>query len=502
MHVSNISSDMFRNKYFYQSKKREINCSNLKEGLSQVSPSYEYFVPFKASVSSKHLHNFEKLIDKLYERNSNCDIQKVISDIDFYCAGWNLSFSRLLNNKFEVISKDILNAPQDLMLSEHLITGATAQGLDKIRLRFKRIKEFSYSENFPLSADEVIKNMMNSGNLNQMDCLDKSEQSLGIRNAIIQELLEPLELPDVAKKVLKNDFIQGYQEYLRKSNYPVFNETKKDLLKEILKDEDFILYSQKMDKIEANDRRLGENYLNKTIDDIYEDLLKKNISPFENPKYYDYLSKNEEKVDLILENLLGFQTDLIMFKFDNSSIAKKHKVLLTNPMFIDKFDKFIEYVNTQNIDTEGLSPIELQNSFSEYLGTATVYCSAMVENPSGLIKDLQEKRGLYNILSFPKEDFVKKMKYYLDLNPEFSTIKSNLDYVSYGVKNEFIPVSSSIDNINLNIFSDSYNRKPVLIKMTVPKLNIIKQGGNSRDNREKMYIPFTLPSDNLEIINL
>ena len=38
--------------------------------------------------------------------------------------------------------------------------------------------------------------------------------------------------------------------------------------------------------------------------------------------------------------------------------------------------------------------------------------------------------------------------------------------------------------------------------MTVPKLNIIKKEGNSRDNREKMYIPFTLPSDNLEIINL
>ena len=83
------------------------------------------------------------------------------------------------------------------------------------------------------------------------------------------------------------------------------------------------------------------------------------------------------------------------YNFSNSKkIAQKHKVLLANPLFIDKLDDLIKYVDTQNIKTEELSPLELQNKFSDYLGTTTVFCELRSKDPASLIKNLNQKRQI------------------------------------------------------------------------------------------------------------
>ncbi len=511
MYVSQISPAIYSNMQLLQPRSKTNNLTNKNENLSKTGFVQGYYLPFKANVVSKHLRNFETLIDNFYSKYNGCNVKNLSTTFISYCDQQTLSYSRLLNHKFKIMGDGVLNSTPEPSVTETLLVEATSSGLKNIKHRLNsRLKQFSYDVNFPVGANAIINNLKKEGYLPQEISFNNKEQGGNIRKIIADSLFKNLDLPEPVIDVLEHDFITGYADSL-KNNNAVLDESVKKSLKEILQDKDFIQYSQKMDLIESRDKILGLNHLDKTIEALYEDLVKNNLSPFENPKYYDYLSQNEEKLDLLLEKLLGFHISRIENKFNCSQIAPKHKVLLANPLFIDKLDDLIKYVESQNIKTEKLSPIELQKKFSDYLGSITVFCELRSKDPANLVKNLYQD-GHYNS-NLTKEALLQKLKYYLEPSTEMSTIRSNIDMRHKYAENEYIPASLSKDGFNTNISELIYGNKSIIIKTTVPRLNLIKYGSNNLSNSElnfrvnpelleKMYLPFTFSLKDFEIISM
>lgn len=512
MYVSQLSSAVVTNKQLFQTKKQRINTPKSVTTPITTSTQFGYYVPFKANVTSKHLRNFEKLIDNFFAKYKGELAQSTASDFRYYCNNELLSISRLLNDKFRKKGESLLKNATPPPITEPLLITATAIGLENIKHRLRgKTENFSYETNFPLSAEDVIKNMKETDKFPQEIGFDSSKRG-EIRATIIDELLAHLSFPAPIKSVLGHDFTNGFDDYLKKNNIALLDEKMKEALKNILQESDFVAYSKKMDEIEAKDKTLSTS-LENTTDALYEDLINNNISPFENPKYYDYLSQNEEKTSFLLEKLIGITADDYINRFDNSQIDKKHKVLLANPMFIDKLDKLIDFVETQNINTRDLSPIELQNKFSDYLGTETVYLGLLTKEPKNLIENLPSKKSFYSSYNNSKEDTIKKMEYYLKPSSDIKTTLFNIDTRRKGFNNEFIEAALFPESIKFKMTDIFDDNKPVIIKATVPKLHLVEYSNYNTSNSRfgydteyerqlarKMYMPFTFPLDKAEVV--
>ena len=160
--------------------------------------------------------------------------------------------------------------------------------------------------------------------------------------------------------------------------------------------------------------------LQETAEALYNDLVQKHINPFENPKMYNYVTKHNESLDYLLEQLYDFEKLNYDDMFEKSGIDNKHKVLLIDPAIAARFEKFSDFVKKEKINTSDIEPFELRKKFSDYLGTETVYRGIYFDNPQEGIKNLKQNGCYSSLFKYPtKDDIISALKFFLYPNPEY-----------------------------------------------------------------------------------
>ena len=214
---------------------------------------------------------------------------------------------------------------------------------------------------------------------------------------------------------------------------------------------------------------------------LCNDYFEKQISPFDNPLFYRYLSKNSKQTDSILNKIYKRKLPAYDKVLADNNIDKKHRILLVDPEIAAHIDEFGQYVSSSNIDTKKLSPFELRKQFSDYLGTETVYRGLYSDDCNELLETLK-KDGIYPKIAENKSSISDSLGYYLSVAGESAlNVFSRLNDVIKGKKNtEFMSVSSIYDvaaSVAKN-GSNSASTPVVVAKTEVPRLSVIKQKGD------------------------
>ena len=226
--------------------------------------------------------------------------------------------------------------------------------------------------------------------------------------------------------------------------------------------------------------------LKKVSETLCSDFFEKQISPFDNPVIYQYLGKDSRKLDDILNKIYRRKLPQIDKQLEESNIAAQHRVLLVDPEVTAHLDELAEFVTEKKIDTTKISPFDLRQRFSEYLGTETVYRGLKAPDCEELISTLKQE-GIYPKQVSDKANFLESIKYYLTAAGEpVLNVFSRLEDVIRGRKNtEFMSVSSLYD-VSASVAKGGSNnaKTPVVVaKLEVPKLSVIKQKGNFAPRR-------------------
>lgn len=219
-----------------------------------------------------------------------------------------------------------------------------------------------------------------------------------------------------------------------------------------------------------NLQRVGET--------LYHDYFARQISPFDNPIMYQYLAKDSKKLESLLKKL--YKDKLVQYDkmLVENNVAKKHRVLLVDPGVTSHIDEFIRFVNEKKIDTTKITPFNLRRSFSEYLGTETVYRGLNSPEYDILIPELKEK-GIYPQYREKQDEVLNSINYYLSTKAKpVWNVFSKIRDVIRGKHNEFMPVSSIYD-IAASVPKDLGTSKSpvVVVKTEVPRISVIKQKG-------------------------
>ena len=252
------------------------------------------------------------------------------------------------------------------------------------------------------------------------------------------------------------------------------------------------------------------------------DYFEKQVSPFDNPLMYQYLSKDKNKLNSLLTKLYKRKLPDYEKKLHDNNIAEKHRVLLVDPEVTAHIDELTEYVSKEKIDTTKLTPFNLRKNFSNYLGEETIYRGLNAEDSEELINTLKED-GIYPKFHKEKENVLNSIKYYLTTQalPVWNVFSKIRDVIG-GKHTEFMSVSSIYDVAASVSKNGSNNAKTptVVIKTQVPKLSVIKQKGNFKQSfpideetlvigdkkydyktqREQIeaFIPFHIPTKNAD----
>ena len=219
---------------------------------------------------------------------------------------------------------------------------------------------------------------------------------------------------------------------------------------------------------------------------LCSDYFEKQISPFDNPLFYKYLSKDSKKLNSLLDKLYRRKLPKYDEILKANNIDKKHRVLLADPEVTSHIDELAEFVTTSKIDTKKVTPFQLRKSFSDYLGTETIYRGLNGENAEGLTETLQ-KDGIRPKISTEKKNIFDSLNYYLSAAgaPALS-IFARIEDIIRGKKNtEFMSVSKIYD-VAASVGKNGSNnpKTPVIVtKAEVPKLSVIKQKGDFSPRR-------------------
>lgn len=493
--------------------------------------SHGFYLPlsFKADANSSEYQILENQLNSFYEKNKNAKLKNLYTRF----ADFELTSSRLINNAFnKMISKEIEFSQTNQKVSEKDILNAIQKGL--FCTNFHIHKKINHDKLTPEeiidiskdNAEKILSKIKYNENFKSFPLKKNSRNfqqlSFEIYNEV-EQLYSNL-LPN-GTKFISRLFLDEYMKNIKENVYPIFDEELFNNLKILLQKEPFVSFDKQMLKVEKQRKENGFNP-EQTATEIYNDSINQEISPFENRKLYDFLAKDNENLDYLLENIYGFYYPKIQEEFSNSNIATKHKVLLVDPCIYAHFEELTTFIKEKNINTENIEPIDLRNKFSEYLGTETIYRGLYSPEPEQLIKKLKEEGNFASIYQNPQKT-IEAIKYYITNKDGVSV--TALSHISRKIKypeekSEFISVSSIYDvAASVPKFVGEPQTPVVVIKAEVPKLILIKQKGLFSDressainktlkigdrefpyNRDQqkieIFIPFYLPLEKAEYI--
>lgn len=474
------------------------NNNRMQNSISPVYSSNYYLCSFKGAEKTKPIKAFEQFLESFFEENKGKKIQD-ISTTYLSCDIPSCS-SHLINDSFVDMIKSVLNTAKASLINEDLLIGALNSGLQQINISLQDIQAF-------------VEDLKNRGII---AISPNGNELRNIVDEVSHKWIEPLEHSDFFDSMFRRNFY----DYILNNNKPVFDTALFESMKSALEEEPFKSFNDKILRIKA------QNAANPQTEalEIYNDMLEDKIYPFDNPKMYN---QNNEKLDLLLEKIYGYSLDDFLELFNKSGADNKHKVLLIDPGFAAHLEEFIEYIKTKNINTADIEPIELRKSFSDYLGTETVYRGLYSKKPAELIKKL-ERDGNFASIFKNKDAAVEAIKYYLNVDPEGEDEESVYGRIIDKIKNtndgsEFLSVSSIYEvAASVPKLSGKPSTPVVVIKAEVPKLSLIKQEGSfyqmqfnqrhrtlkigdlrlpyDRDMKKiEIFVPFYLPTDKAEI---
>ena len=499
-----------------------LNTENKSVNLVSYPQIYYLLPSFKGEQKNQEFKNFENFIDSLYQSGKGENLKYIdYSKLKHFRdrKGLPLSSSRKMNEEFLCVVAGKLAEKRPQQINEELLTKAIQKGFDK---------SFGHYNYEVCSAKDFISHLKQTKVLDEKISMDEeSSQINAVYDAVNDELIECHdEWSEPRKSRIYFDFIENFQAELEKNYVQLFDEQRLESVKNVLKQEPFLSFEKKLERIEAQ----KNSNLNYTVDDcaydLYNDLIENKISPFENPKTYSFVTKNDEQLDFLLEKIYGTDEEFVSEMFDKSGFDKKQKVLLVDPAIVNYFDDLVKYVNEKNIDTKEIEPYELRKGFSNYLGTETVYRGLYSKSPQDLAQKLK-KDGNYAAAFQDKQKAINAIKYFIDTDESSDeTVYSRIiDKIkSRDTKSEFISATSIYDiaaSVPKHVFHPE--TPVVVVKSEVPKLSLIKQEnyfhsmqtsqlhrvlyvGNNKypyDQRMKeieIFIPFYLPTNNSEIL--
>lgn len=493
-------------KPFSKEQTPQLDAKNHERSISAVYPKSYYF-SFKGEQKCDEIREFEKFADEFYEENKGKRTKSVNTD--------HLAFeipktdSRFVNDEFTNNIRLYVKHNKQPLIGEEMLTKTLQSAINSIESND--------------NAVDVIKKLKEQGKLPEKIELDQNKSELRILILILREMLinSREDWSPSKKKFNSMIFIEKIHEYLKKNNEPVFDKDLLNRIKSCLNEEPFAAFNEKILKIRAQKKVNNFPSAEKCAKEIYEDSVEKKIHPFENPKMYEFVAQNDEKLDFLLEKIYGYGLPAYEEMFNDSGFDKKQKVLLVDPCVGAHFEELVDYVKEKNIDTKNIAPFDLRKGFSDHLGTETIYRGLFAENPEELIEKLKKDGNFSKIYKNP-EDALNAIKYYLTTDPnENNTVNSKIiRKIEFSKKpSEFLSASSVYDIAASVPKQDSDSETPVVvIEAEVPKLSLIKQekrfhsmqmhslhkvlkiGKNKypydRDmSKIEMFIPFYLPTD-------
>lgn len=509
----------------YINEKSEINRNEKTQqktaahsGYAYLSYPANYYVNFKSAPEKSAAHyGYLDYLDTFFEENENRPLKEVINDVDIFEP---ISYSRVLDYEVsKLIAYTIKNIKPEI-IDKKFLKNIINAGLEAI----------NSSEN----SDEVIQSMKNRYIIYHENNININYEYLEKEKLLskIASVLNPAKIPGCEPgcnfDTQKRAFTKAANLYLKEHyKFSVLNEKVYNKIKDRINEfEPLKDYDKKMQAVKAEEIKNNNPSADRYAEEIYNDVIEKHIPPFENEKFYDYLSKNMEKLDLQLEKLYEDKFARIYTDaFNKSGIDEKHKILLVDPGVAFNIEKLAEFVNKNQIDTKKLKPIELRQKFSDYLGTETIYRGVQANDilPEELAEKIRHS-GNYAPAFRNKDKAIRNIKYYLDLKQDVED--SHWDRIiakikRYDKQSEYLSVSSEYD-IAASVPKDYDEEKSVVIEAQVPVLSLLKQkneyenmqtsrmydtlyvGDNRYDyehdqERIEAFIPFYIPPKDMKV---
>lgn len=524
MQVSKISP-ISNNNNIVERKITQANKSkDLDSKSSGILPSIypaNYYLSFQSKVRSKYLKNFEAAIEEFYETFKDTNAKTLSMEFRYSSLVKYQSKSRRLDQIFERKVNESLLATPLPPIDDKLLLGAVMAGLTGIISVDYNDKNELKDKAEPLAA-EFIDILKTEGKLpEEINITDPNEEAdiYSTIYAAAKQLISDIDIP--ASRACSS-FIDEYYNYLEAHRVPLFDEKVKEKLLEILDEPIFQEYVNRMRAIDAQIKVCGNNTMNLCAEDLYKDILNNQISPFNNSKFYEFLSQKDLSVDYMLEAHHGRFSSDIKEMFQNSGCSEKQKVLLLNPVFTTKLIEFNEFLKTTGIDTEQILPYELLMKFRDYLGKETIYRGVKEENINELVNRFQTQ-GERALILRDTNNALDTIKYYLDVPSDDRTVFNKLVAKIKGYTTEFIS-TTSIYGLASSLHRSSFlpTDPVVVLKTEIPKLDVIKQEGRydkiqvSRLNHQlivgkkkypyvkycadiESFVPFVIPAKNMTI---
>lgn len=429
--------------------------------LSQLTYPSNYYIGFKQS--EKGITCFDAILDYLYEKNKDKPLRSVNKDIRLY---YPVTYSRALDNAVQKFISNELKSIEEPLIDKAFLTEIVEKGLgylnssEKVEDIWPKMEDkynICINERTKLSYDELASNSFNGkGIISQIaEVLDRDKV--------------PGYFSDYGFDTQIRAFIKSANGYLNENyKFPVFDEKLlNDLKTKLHSFEPLKKYAALGIEVSSSPHECASN--------LYDDIINKHINPFDNEKFYEYHTKNFNKIDFQLEKLYNnIMKDQYIENLKYGGIAEKHKVLLADPCVAFRSEELAEFVKSNNIDTEALSPFELRKIFSEYLGKKTVYRGVRASNDVG---EKIKNDGTFAHAFVDKEKAIKDIAFYL--SPEWDREDTHwdkiLDKIKYrDKKSPYLSVSTEYD-IAASVPKNYDSNSSVVVKAEIPKLSMIEQ---------------------------
>ena len=510
--------------------KKIIRHNNKIQKFSVTSNSIDsvypknYYLSFKAEPKSPEIQELETFVEDFYEQHKG-KLPKSENEINVWDIPQECRISRFVTDTFVNNFNSIYKSSAKAFVGEEKLIAVLDKTINDSRQRMSTVTRADvHLENFNVKAENIIQELKDKNKIPQVIYADaRSSELRKINNEIFRYILKIDIGNERTKEFFSNYFVNKYYENMKKYNDPVVDTEFVSQMKELLAQEPFKTFNKKSFKIKAQDAINNSPTLDETVDEIYKDMIKKHITPFDNPKMYNYVIQHDEKLDYLLEQIYGYGKDKYDEIFEQSKIDKKHKVLLIDPGVASRFEELAEFVNNKKIDTSKIEPFELRQKFSDYLGTETVYRGMYFYNPEEGIEQLKQQGARAS--SFKKEGNIQAaIEYFLAPSSYFNTtIKSILSHKISSPQsgNPFLSVTSIYDiAAAVPKKYDDPECPVVVIKTELPKLSMIKQKGRfaniqhgparvlcidgkrypyeTQQDKIEAFVPFFMPTDNAQ----
>ena len=527
MKILPISASYSNNQHQSKVKQNSVvkNSLPLQNTISAVYPK-NYYLSFKGEEKCDEIKAFEKLIDKFYKENEGQPAE--YKKLPKYGTPESSTISRFINNRFPDEMNKLIKYKPRAYVSEKDLIDILDKSIKQTKERMSHVDIPEHQlEKLDITAQKIIDELKQE---NKIPTITRSEiKGKEVRNfnAQIFNYIESIDLGDEdTNEVNSSFFIDYYFDNLKKYDIPRVDKELYDAMKDfLLNDKAFKTFNQKMLKIEAQNAINSSPSLAEAAESIYNDITENHINPFDNPKMYDYVTKHDESLDYLLEQIYGYGKTEYDDMFKDSGMDNKQKVLLIDPALASRFEEFVDFVKKEEINTSDIEPFELRKKFSDYLGTETIYRGIYFDNPQDGIENLK-KHGAFSSVFKDREKALASIKYYLSPEvKEFETVRGEMSQKIQNPQrgNDFLSVTSEYDiAAAVPKRFDKPQCPVVVIKKELPKLSMIKQQGRfaniqhgparvlnvndkkypyeSQQDKIEAFVPFYMSTDNAKFI--